>query len=213
MNRRGQIFLLLTVLVLTFIIGISTILIEVKRAQYYDPSTDSDRLFEIWDNAVDAVQQIYSVQIAINTQGPGVGGVYNAEIDAELVRLETYLNTRGFAASITRTIDADYKEDAASDPVEARMDSSVLIIISSSTGITIEQVLTINIVYTAFQNNNIVTITKSVNGVTIYLQGSTVTPTSGGTIVQDFGNGSFELSGAGTYDCLTPDQVLLPLSY
>ncbi|MCH8907960.1 MAG: hypothetical protein IH840_12800, partial [Candidatus Heimdallarchaeota archaeon] len=69
MNRRGQIFLLLTVLVLTFIIGISTILLEVKRAQYYDPSTDSDRLFEIWDNAVDAVQQIYSVQIAINTQG------------------------------------------------------------------------------------------------------------------------------------------------
>ena len=67
-NRRGQIFLILTILVISFIVGISTILINVQRAEYFDPAPDSGESLEIWENTIVAIEQIYSVQIAINTQ-------------------------------------------------------------------------------------------------------------------------------------------------
>ena len=50
MNRSAQVFLLLTILVMTFLIGITSVLFDIKKIDYIDPSPDADEFLESWDN-------------------------------------------------------------------------------------------------------------------------------------------------------------------
>ncbi|MCE7737631.1 MAG: hypothetical protein GPJ54_22260 [Candidatus Heimdallarchaeota archaeon] len=205
MNRRGQIFLLLTILSITFIFAVSTILLDIQRAQYLEPAPDVDETFEAWDNTVDSIEQILNVQIAINTQAGALLGNYAPQINNELVGVENYLLGRGLIASIDLDGPATY-----TPPTTTLQDATASILalfsiqIQSSSGNSIIQSLDFAIQYDVNLVGTTLTLSKTVNGITTYLSGATVDTV--GTI--DNANGAYTLPGG--LPSATPIVVTTP---
>lgn len=213
MNRRGQIFLLLTILSITFIFAVSTILLEIQRSQYLEPSPDIDETFETWDNTVYSIEQILSIQMAINTQAGAVDGNYSLEIGTELAKVENYALNRGFIASIDLVNMSYYFAPVAGNNASASINGTVFIQLESSSGNSINQLVEFDIKYEAFidTGTNILTVSKIVNGQQSFIASATI---SGPGIITNFQNGSWELEdGAGLFDIITLDGVMLQVNY
>ena len=211
MNRRGQIFLLLTILSITFIFAVSTILLDIQRAQYLEPSPDLDETFEAWDITVQSIEQILNVQLAINTQAGSASGDYSPQINNELVMLENYLLSRGLIASVDLVGTADYVQPAVGGQVAiASLSSSVSLQIESSSGNSIKQILNFTIQYNATVDDTIDTLylSKTVNGLTTYIRGATFNV--GGTT--DNGNGAYDLPAPAAIIVTTPNNIVLDIA-
>ena len=99
MRRKGQIFLIITILVITFMIGITAILFDVRRSDYFDPAPDSDVTLQAWETTIQALKQMIDVQPSINS----IAGDPNATVvdfSSPISNIELYLNERGFSAVI-----------------------------------------------------------------------------------------------------------------
>ncbi len=167
MNRKGQVFLLLTLLVLTFMISISAILFDIKKAEYMEPSPDFDETMEVWENSVEAIEQIFSILIAINSKDNVTypDGNYNNEVSTELAKLEYYLNSRGFAATILLLGNASYIAPTSGLQTSfVSLSGNISIYLSSISGTEIRQVINLTVIYNAVVTASTLLITKSVVG-------------------------------------------------
>ncbi|MHA2250250.1 MAG: hypothetical protein ACXAD7_07805 [Candidatus Kariarchaeaceae archaeon] len=208
MRRKAQIFLIMTILTVSFLIAISTVLFDLKKAEFVEPSPDSDEVFEVWENTVLAIKQILVIEIAVNTQADAIDGTYDADLTPQFQILEDYLVSRGFAASITINGNSQYTAPALGGQlVTVQLDVDVNLYLSSISGITIEQILSFSIAFTANVDvTNILTVYESTNGKLTYQGGCSLT----GGASTDFGNGSYDLTSAGTpYVVETPDNIKL----
>ena len=211
MNRSAQVFLLLTILVMTFLIGITSVLFDIKKIDYIDPSPDADEFLESWDNTIDAIEQILSIQIAINSQTGVANGTNNSgEIQTELDSLTQYLNSKGLSASlqVDGAIPSLYIIDLQAVSHELSISSNIFVHLSSISGTTIDQVVNMRVSYTATATPLNLVVQKTVNTATQFLRECDV-QVSAGTIV-DNGNGSYTASTSPVdFTITTPDQVLL----
>ena len=106
MRRRGQVFLIITVLVVTFLIGISTLLLDTQRAAYLETAPDSNTVLQAWDNTYDSIVQILRTQLSISSNGPDLS--VTTDLTTELLYLENYLLDRGLSAIIRNTSTIDF---------------------------------------------------------------------------------------------------------
>ncbi|OLS25438.1 MAG: hypothetical protein HeimC2_18940 [Candidatus Heimdallarchaeota archaeon LC_2] len=212
MNRRGQVFLLLTILSITFITAISSVLLDLQRSQYLEPSADADKVFEVWDNTIFSIEQTISIQIAINTQPPSAGNrSFATEIQGQMDLLETYLNSRGFIASVN-VMWANYTEPNAGLLAQAKMNASISLQITSSSGTSINQKVNFIITYQAEAVGTdpwLLTITKTVNNQTTFLTDISYSVGAGGILDDIYFNGSYDLIGSDTYTITTSENVVL----
>lgn len=211
MRRRGQIFLLLTILSITFIFAVSTILLDIQRAQYLEPSPDIDETFEAWDNTVYSIEQILDIQIAINTQAGSTSRDYGPEIRPELDSLENYLLSRGLIASINLDGVAQYTQPATGGIAAiASITATVSVQIESSSGNSIKQTLGFAIQYAANVDDGTDTLylTKTVNGITSYIRGAFFNV--GG--ITDNGNGVYDLPAPAAIIITTPNNLELDVA-
>lgn len=215
MNRRGQVFLLLTILSITFITAISSVLLDIQRSQYLEPSADADKVFEVWDNAIFSIEQTISIQIALNTQA-GVGdGSFANESQIQFNLLETYLNSRGFIASVN-VINATYTAPVIilGLSAEANMNAFISLQITSSSGTSINQIISFDISYLAIAVEIVVgtqwllTLTKTVNSQITYLTDIMYSVVGAGVLTDNF-NGSYDLIGPDDYTITTSENVVL----
>ena len=215
MNRRGQVFLLLTILSITFITAISSVLLDLQRSQYIEPSADADKIFEVWDNAVFSIEQTISIQIAVNTQTGAVTGDFATEIQTRLDSLEGYLNSRGFIASVNTIGQVNYTAPIAGLLAQANMTALISLQITSSSGTSINQIVNFDISYQAEAIGTgpwVLTLTKTVNDQTIFLTDITYSVLGGGNIDDIYYNGSYDLIGSDTYTITTSENVELVIT-
>jgi hypothetical protein len=201
----------LTILSITFIFAISSVLLDIQRAQYLEPSPDADKTFEVWDNTVYGVEQILGVQIAIHTSAGDPSGDSSVVVTNQLVGLENYLLGRGFIASIDLTGTSQFTAPVPGPTTSASITATVSIQIQSLSGNSINQVLDFVITYEGSVTANVLTLSKIVNGHSSYLLGASISPQGGGT-VSDNENGSYLLGAGDDYDIITPDGVLLTVT-
>lgn len=214
MNRRGQIFLLLTILSITFITAISSILLDIQRSQYLEPSADADKIYDVWGNTLYSIEQTIGIQIALNSQIPTGNGSFASEIQTHMDLLETYLNSRGFIASVN-VISAIYNASSINGLyAEANMTTLISLQITSSSGASINQILTLDISYHAVAvevvagTQWLMTLAKTVNNQTTYLTDISYSVLGGGDLDDNY-NGSYYLNGSDEYSITTSENVLL----
>lgn len=208
MNKQGQIFLLLTILAVTFLLTISTVLLNIQVSEYSQPSADSGKLFEAWDNTVSSTVQIMSVQVAYNTNNGIPTGATN-DLGPHLANLEQYLNSKGLVASIEEVAGTEqYVSTSLITSSSASLNVTLDIYIATSSGAKLDGTVNLNVTYSAQITGNILVVSKIVNTNPYFLNSANVVPQTTGS-VQNNGNGSYQLAGADTYDITTSDFVIL----
>ncbi len=103
MRRRSQIFLLLTILVITFIVGIATTLLESQRTQYTDPLQSLPNFTQTWDNTVEDIEDALVLTLASRSDGTiaNTSVATDNAIDAYFLQIMEYLRLKGYSASIS----------------------------------------------------------------------------------------------------------------
>ena len=212
MNRRGQIFLIMTILVITFLIGISSVLLEVSRSDYVQPVSDSDVVLQAWDNTYESINQILLVRLSINSQGP-TGNQLNIDLRSELGKLETYLNKRGLSAIIqSQNIDYTIIGDQTTDTTVTITGSFTVHLASS--GVEIDQTFDLSISYNAVISGSNIIVSSTLNSDINFISGSSITSTNIAFTYLDNLNGNYpatNLAGGDTIIILTPNQIDLQL--
>ena len=208
MNKQGQIFLLLTILAVTFLLTISTVLLNIQVSEYSQPSADSGKLFEAWDNTVTSAVQIMSVQISYNTNNI-IGNSTALTLTPYFNDLVLYLNSKGLVASIAEVSEQYTISPNGQTYAQAMLNTSLDIYIATSSGAKLQGNLTLSVSYNAVITGNNLIVYKMVNDNSFFLNNVNVVPQTLLTPVQNNGNGLYNLPGTDTYDITTSDFVTL----
>ncbi|MHA2503261.1 MAG: hypothetical protein ACXAE3_10355 [Candidatus Kariarchaeaceae archaeon] len=181
MKRKGQIFLILTILVVSFMIGITTVLLDVQKADFLEPAPDSEIILESWDLTIKSITEIMDLQLVAD---PTAGA---KDISQPISNLGDYLTTRGIANSITIPTGATVVivGGGAAQSISVSISASFSVLLSSAST-SISQTITIDINYTMDVQSPL-TILQTVNGIQNYVAGASFNVGS----VVDLGNGSY----------------------
>ncbi len=166
MRRKGQIFLIITVLAITFLIGISTLLLDSQRATYVDSAPDTFTSLQAWDLTYDGLLQILEIQLTIDSNQLALSNL-GIDLSAEIAKLENYLLSRGLAVTISTTAAIDFTKTG-----DLTRDSTVEIAGSfyihlASSNFEVDEYITLRLTYQAVSDltntNTIVTRTLNTN--------------------------------------------------
>jgi len=208
MNKQGQIFLLLTILAVTFLLTISTVLLNIQVSEYSQPSADSGKLYEAWDNTVTSAVQIMSVQISYNTNN-GATNSSTLTLSPHFDDLVLYLNSKGLVASIEEVSEQYTISPLGQTYSQAMLNTSLDIYIATSSGAKLQGNVTLSVSYNAViaGSNNLLIVYKLVNNNSYFLNNVGVASLNGNSI-QNTGNGSYQLLAPIT----TPDTLTITTS-
>lgn len=193
MKRRGQIFLIMTILVITFMVGISTVLLQVQRSNYTDTVPDSENVLIAWENAYSSIEQILEIELSICTTSGALAGV--RDISLPLGNLENYLTNIGLSAIITvdPTSPVTYSNVGATTLVNTAGITGRFYIHLQSGNVQIDQSMVIDLSYSAQSvPDGILTkviITKTVNSEKMFIIKSTLSAIS--STFTDLQNGAY----------------------
>ena len=99
--RRSQIFLLLTLLMITFMVSISTTLLDVRRGSFTDPNPQVNTFENGWDIAISSINSIVERSVAQRSDNNlTTDAEMQSFIDAELTGVENFLLQSSFSANI-----------------------------------------------------------------------------------------------------------------
>lgn len=207
MKKRGQIFLIMTILVISFIISISFVLFDVQRSNFTDPAPDADLALQSWEITYDSIVQIMEIELSQATVNGDLSGV--RDITIPLSNLLSYLTDRGITASIVASSTIDYTSDETTptDTLYSITGSFDIILETGTTSIV--QSVTISLAYNAFSNANTITITRLLNSAFSFVNGASFTGPS--TVVSN-NDGSYQAGAAGLYTATTPNNILLSIT-
>lgn len=205
LKRKAQIFLLLTILAISFITGITTILLETQRARYDDPNPASQLFTQTWKNTVESVQDILELGMVQHSQFLDTTYDLNTTIASSFHALQAYLVTKGYSASI-QTLSQYILTNTTTTGQTFTLSNYQVKIHLATTTTELDQTILFTIIYDAVVNatGNTVTITKTVNGQTQYLSGASFTITG----VTDLGNGVYSYTTAGATNATTTAGML-----
>jgi hypothetical protein len=207
MNRRGQVFLLLTILVITFISGIALVLVDVQRSRYSDPAPYTSNFVQTWELSILTIENIMIQTIAHSSDGILTTDIERiAFINDQLDRFIDYLTLRGFTSAIVLDEDTfDYIEDT--DPSDQLYELSDLeFSVKLSTGrMVLSQIITMDLGFYASVDASDVNFYKLMNNEFFPLTDMSFTGVmsfSGGS------NGIFTASAPGVFSALHMTGVL-----
>lgn len=210
--RRAQIFLILTILVVTFLVGITSVLIDVQRANYVNPAADNSEVLYAWNNAISSTQQILKIEISQQSKvaSADVGPTdVTSNIQTPINDLVNYLNERGLTAIIiirsANFLISGFNTQSELIQIDASFNFTIM---SGSTSII--QTVHMIVQYHAIVTASTLTIFNKINNETTYLPGCTIT---GGTVI-DLNNGSYQhsLVSGTSLQIITPSNVTLEVT-
>ncbi len=206
MKKRSQIFLLLTLLMLTFFVSITGILLDIQKARYTDPSSGVDVFLQTWQNSVETIEDLSHIALARYTQGTNASNI-DVEMQAELGELSNYLLTRGYTSSFLLT---SFNLVVAGAP-SSYVVSLIVQMVLSDTKQTLQQTLSIDLTVSAVLVGTEITVFKLLNGETIPIADATVTVVPPGTsTVTNLRNGNYQVSNpADNFDIVTQEGITL----
>lgn len=203
MRRRGQIFLILTILVISFMIGITSVLLDIRTADYLDPAPDSDVSLNAWETTTSAIDQIMEIQLSQNSNAQSPNNT-NIDLSTPLANLEAYLSQRGLVASITGS-NVQYRRytPVSTNTTEELVGSFSIYIKSSS--LEINQKIEKQLQYNAYSDQpSELYVSKILDGQVNWISGS-----SFNTTVTDNENGSYSGTSGDYVEITTPSEIFL----
>jgi len=187
-------------------IGISSVLLDIHKADFIEPAADSDETLRAWEITVDTLTDIMNVHLQRTSNN------LNSNITVPVQNLKTYLSQRGISNEIRfdNPINQSINPSTNVNGYQVSTNFSVWL---SSNSLTITQNITLTITYTAdFSTAGQAIISKSINGQLTYLAGCQFTLNSGsGSLDVAYGNGYYEHSytAGSSITVVTPSTVSL----
>ncbi|RMG20863.1 MAG: hypothetical protein D6732_28295 [Methanobacteriota archaeon] len=206
MKRKSQIFLLLTLLMLTFFVSITGILLDIQKARYTDPSSGVDVFLQTWDNSVENIKDLTHIALARYTQSTNTSNI-DVEMQSELNELSNYLLSRGYTSSF---LISTFNLVVAGAPSSYSISLLVQMEISDAKQ-TLQQSLSIDLTVSAVLVGSEISVFKILNGETIPISDATVTVIPPGTsTVTNLRNGNYLVSNpADNFDVITEEGIAL----
>lgn len=219
MRRRSQIFLLLTILVITFIVGIASTLLESQKTQYTDPLQQVPNITSAWEGTISDIQESLILTLAQRSDGSiaNTSVAMDNAIDGYFFKIVNFLQLKGYSASITLEntivdgLDYLHHSNGASPSKTTEAfelnNIEVNVAIQSSTA-SLSQKIFFDIYYGSIVNSGSQTVTlyKIINGVRTGLTNAEFS-TPGATITETFG-GQYSYVGTGTHNVRVLDGIL-----
>ena len=177
MRRKGQIFLIITVLAITFLIGISTLLLDSQRAIYIDSAPDTYTSLQAWDLTYDGLVQILEIQLTIDSNLLPLTNL-NINLTSQISKLENYLLSRGLSITISPTSNIDFTKTG-----DLTRNSSVQIIGSfyihlASSNFEVDEDITLQLSYRAVSDLTSTVVTRTLNTNSEYIGDATLSSTT-----------------------------------
>ncbi len=191
---------------LTFFVSITSLLLDIQKANYTDPSSGTEIFVSTWRNTVDNLYDLTVTGLARFTQGKNTSNV-DVELKTQLASLTNYLLKRGYTSSFTIT---KFSIGNTLAPSSYSIDVTYLVILKDAKN-TLNQTLNVPISFSASKSGSYITLLKTSNGQVEPIADATITVVAPGTsTVTNLRDGRYLLSVPGdTFDIVTPEGIKL----
>ena len=99
-NKQGQVFLLLSITILIFLIILSATVYQITQSPYIDPAPNQKQLFNYLDNGINAIDDLSNVALSQFSLGANRDDVLTI-MDDGLSQIETYFDDHNLPAILT----------------------------------------------------------------------------------------------------------------
>ncbi len=216
-NKRGQVFLLLSITILIFLIILSATVYQITQSPYINPAPNQKQLMNYLDNGIDAIDDISNAALSQFSLGATRNDILTI-MDEGLSQVESYFDDHNLPAIITYD-DVNLviaNTTTAVNPVYIHFQVEVSVHINSL-DLFYEGVILFDTTYymqtsTIVGNLNYVYLYKEVNGITTEINNGIVT-ISPVTSVTNMGDGRYsaDLVGGQTITAELPHNIWLTL--
>lgn len=99
-NKKGQVFLLLAIVILIYLILISTTVYRITQSPYIDPAPNQNQLLNYLDNSVSNLQEIVEISLSKYSMGDSSNDIQSF-IQANIGHVEAYLDNHNLPATLS----------------------------------------------------------------------------------------------------------------
>ncbi len=99
-NKKGQVFLLLAITILIYLIILSATVYQITQSPYIEPAPNSEQLLNYVDNSIGAIDELSDVAMAQYSQGATRNDVLDI-LDDGISDLDSYLDNHNLPSNIS----------------------------------------------------------------------------------------------------------------
>jgi hypothetical protein len=194
-NKKAQVFLMLAIVILIYLILLSTTVYRITQSPYVDPAPNQKQLSNYVDNSIYAMHDLTEAALSQYSQGIARIDIVSF-MQAGLTEIEEYLDNHNLPANLSLDLGglSVYNSSTSADPVLIHIECNISIHIDSpdfyyDATFLFETTYYMEISDTSGSNNYIY-IYKDNNGIITTINDATITITPF-TAVSNLGDGSY----------------------
>ena len=217
-NKKGQVFLLLAITILIYLILLSSTVYQITQSPYIEPSPNSDQLLNYIDNGLSAIEDLSEVAMSQFSLGATRNDVLDI-IDEGISQIDLYLDNHNLPANISYdSLNLIITNTStATNPVWIRFEAEFTVHINSL-DLVYDAVIYINSSYYLeysgiIGNQNYIYIYKERSGIIELIDNADVSITPSIT-VENMGDGSYlvDLDTGYEITAILPHNIVLTLN-
>ena len=216
-NKKGQVFLLLAITILIYLIILSATVYQITQSPYIEPAPNSAQVLNYIDNSITAIEELSDVAMSQCSQGASRDDVLDI-IDQGITDIASYLDNHNLPSNISydslNLIIAKSSTDV--NPVVVRFEAEFYIHINSL-DVIFDSTFYINSSYSleysgVVGNQNYIYIYKENNGILELIDNAEITIVPS-ISVANMGDGSYlaDLDSGYEITAILPHNIILVL--
>ena len=99
-NKKGQVFLLLAIVILIYLILISTTVYRITQSPYIDPAPNQEQLLNYLDNSISNLQEMVEISLSKYSMGDSSNEIQTF-IQTNINHVEAYLDDHNLPATLS----------------------------------------------------------------------------------------------------------------
>ena len=103
-NKKGQVFLLLAIVILIYLILLSTTVYEITQSPYINPAPNQEQLMYYIDNSISSFTDLSEIALSQYSQGVSENDI-KLIVQSGVVEIESYLDTHNLPAIVEADAD------------------------------------------------------------------------------------------------------------
>lgn len=213
-KRKGQVFLLLAIVILIYLIFLASTVYRISQSQFVNPTANQENLLNYVENTIDNVYGLAEVGVAAYSHGSDRPTITTI-IENGLVTIEDFLTQHGLSANLELLSEVSvYNSSTSANPALIHIQFNISIFIDSpelyySAEFTIDLTYYLEISGTTGTENYIY-ITKIQSGTTSVISDAIITIVPNKEIT-NLGDGSYkvDLEAGDMITAQLPNNILL----
>ncbi|MHA1684829.1 MAG: hypothetical protein ACTSYD_00325 [Candidatus Heimdallarchaeaceae archaeon] len=197
-SKKGQVFLLLAMVILIYLIFLSSTVYRISQSPFIEPAPNQEKLVNYIDNTMSNIYELADVGLSQYSLGASETTVTNVIING-LNAIETYLFQHSLPSNIELqdgSLDIYNSSSLNNNPVSIHIDFKVNILIDSPE-LHYSSEFTVNVTYFleisgTTGTDNYIFITKSQAGIESVIANAIISISSPATVI-NWGDGSYQV--------------------